>query len=119
MDCHPAAARILISIFNLGMVQVGEAKWMKTRADVRRRTHKIVRELNPGLEGLVDLAGASWEQRGKGRYAKLEMADKHPVRHERGIEIIGRDLPIFAPGNDRYRLVHWFIFVDGYSRFGV
>ena len=108
-----------ISIFNLGQAHVAAAEWSLTPARIHEIVEATLQELNPSMAGLIDMHGSDVEVRGKGRYAKLGLADGKPFRRTPdGSEVLGHSLPVFALHGDAWMLTQWFVYVDGLSQFG-
>ncbi len=114
-----AAIGDTLSIHNLGQARVAAARWDLTPADIEGRVRAAVRELNPTLEGLLDMQGTDIEMRGGVRYAKLGLGNTAPYRVSLdGEEIAAKKLPVLEVVADGYRLQHWFIYADGLSQLG-
>jgi uncharacterized protein (TIGR02996 family) len=106
-----------LRIYNLGTARVAAAQWDLTPADVENRVMDALRELNPTLEGLIDMQGTDEEVRNGARCAKLGLADEKPYRVSlAGDEIVGAELPVLEVVADGYRLRRWFIYADGQSQ---
>lgn len=107
-----------LSIHNLGQVQVLAGEWEHTPADTERRVAEVVRELNPSLDGLIDMQGTDTEERGGIRYAKGSgwgRAGRYRVTAA-GERVSGRDLPVFEVASDGLRLRWWCVYADGLSQ---
>jgi uncharacterized protein (TIGR02996 family) len=108
-----------IIIHNLGQARVAAAQWDLTPSHLERQVTDALRELNPTLEGLLDMQGTDTEVRNGMRYAKLGMGDGKPYRVSlAGDEVAGAELPVFEVVADGYRLRRWFIYSDGQSQLG-
>ena len=78
-----------------------------------------MRELNPTLEGLLDMQGTDTEVRNGARSAKMGIGDGKPLRYTlTGGDLAGAELPVLEVVADGYRLRHWFIYADGLSQLG-
>lgn len=109
----------IISVFNLGCCICRDGKWERNAADIRDAVHRAIRINNPQMAGLLDMRGSDTELRGKVRYAKLSLADDHPVRQSAGgSNVVGREVPVFLNAGGRCILTHVFIFADGTARIG-
>lgn len=108
-----------ISIHNLGQSRVEAAEWDRSPADFELDVTDLVRELNPTLEGLLDMQGTDTEVRNGARYAKMGIGDGKPFRSTlSGGDVAGAELPVLEVVADGYRLRHWLIYVDGLSQLG-
>jgi uncharacterized protein (TIGR02996 family) len=109
----------IIGIHNLGNVRITGAQWDLTPADVEGQVMDALRELNPTLQGLLDMQGTDTEVRNGVRCAKLGLADSKPYRISlEGDEIAGAELPVIEVVADGYRLRRWFVYADGQSQLG-
>ncbi|WP_435009401.1 DUF7638 domain-containing protein [Tundrisphaera lichenicola] len=114
-----AAVGSELSIHNLGSARVGAAEWDRSPEDLEREVTEALRELNPTMEGLLDMEGSDTEVRGELRYAKLGLADSKPYRvSPSGDEIPGAELPVLEVVECGYRLRPWLIYADGLSQLG-
>ena len=108
-----------VSIHNLGQARVVAANWERTRRDIQREVMETLSELNPSLEGLLDMQGTDIEVRNGVRYAKLGLGQAKPYRiSPEGDEIAGAELPVLEVVSDGYRLYRWLIYADGLSQLG-
>ncbi len=109
----------ILSIHNLGQAEVAAAQWDLTSADVECQVMDALRELNPTLEGLLDMEGTDTEVRNGVRYAKLGLGNEKPYRVSlEGEDVAGAELPVLEVVADGYRLRRWFIYADGQSQLG-
>jgi uncharacterized protein (TIGR02996 family) len=108
-----------LSIHNLGQSRVAAAEWDHTPGDIEREVTDVLRELNPAMEGLLDMQGTDVEVRNGVRYAKLGLGDGKPYRVSlAGDEVAGAELPVLEVDAGGYRLRHWLIYADGLSQLG-
>jgi hypothetical protein len=109
-----------LSIHNLGQARVAAAEWDLAPGDVEGLVMDVLRELNPTLEGLIDMQGTDTEVRDGVRYAKLgHLGQGGPYRvSAAGDEIAGEELPVFEVAADGHRLRRWFIYADGQTQLG-
>jgi hypothetical protein len=105
-----------ISIHNLGVARVSAAEWGLTSADIERQVLSALRDLNPAMEGLLDMQGTNIEVRDGRRYAKMGRGDGKPYRVSlAGEEVAGTELPVLEVAADGYQLRHWVICGTGSS----
>ena len=109
-----------VHIHNLGCARVVETQWDFTPNDIERKVTDIMRELNPSLEGLLDMQGTDIEVRDGIRHGKgAGWGPAKPYRISlEGEEIAGEELPVLEVVADGYRLCHWLIYADGLSQLG-
>ncbi len=108
-----------LRIHNLGQARVAAAEWDLTPADIEGQVMDALRELNPTMEGLLDMQGTDTEVRNGLRYAKMGLGDEKPYRIcLAGDETLGAELPVLEVGANGYRLRRWFIYADGQSQLG-
>jgi uncharacterized protein (TIGR02996 family) len=108
-----------LSIYNLGQARVEAAQWQLAVTDIESRVMDALSELNPTLEGLLDMQGSAVEVRNGIRHAKLGLADPKPYRMSpAGDEIPGAELPVLEVVADGYRLRRWFVYADGQTQLG-
>jgi hypothetical protein len=108
-----------ISVFNLGDVVVADSKWTLTQKELLIDVEAAIRELNPLLEGLIDMKGSETELRDGMRYAKLGLADTKPYRiGEGGRVVLASQFPVFVAKDDGYRLTYWFVYEDRQAQLG-
>jgi uncharacterized protein (TIGR02996 family) len=112
----PVGSRV--SIHNLGLAQVVSADWEVSTTDVVRQVEEAVRQLNPEGTGLIDMGGTDTEVRNRVRYAKLGLTNETPYRLAAGREVSGKELPVFLVEQEKYRLLHWFVYADGQAQIG-
>jgi uncharacterized protein (TIGR02996 family) len=110
----------ILGIHNLGQARVAAAQWDHTPADVERQVMDALREMNPTLDGLIDMQGADSEVRNGVRYAKLSDLGSGTLYRPSlvGDEILGKELPVLEVTAEGYRLRRWFIYADGQSQLG-
>jgi uncharacterized protein (TIGR02996 family) len=109
----------VVTINNLGQARVLAAEWHLTPADVESQVIDAVRELNPTLEGLLDMHGTDTEVRDGRRYAKLCLGNERPYRISlAGDQTPGAELPVFEVTAEGYQLRHWFVYADGLTQLG-
>lgn len=109
----------VISVFNLGRCVCQHAEWHRSTRDIGEAVEQAIRTHNPEMRDLLDMEGSDTEMRGKVRWAKLSLADDHPVRRGGdGSEIAGREVPAFAKSGTKWRLTRVFIFANGTARVG-
>jgi uncharacterized protein (TIGR02996 family) len=109
-----------IGIHNLGQARVAAAEWDHTPDDIEREVMEVLRELNPAMEGLLDMQGTDTEVRDGMRYAKGSgwgHAKPYRVTPDGG-EVAGTELPVLEVVADGYRLRRWLIYADGLSQLG-
>ncbi len=108
-----------LSIHNLGLARVTAAQWDLTPGAIERQVMLALRELNPALEGLIDMQGTETEVRNGVRYAKMGIGKANPYRVSLvGDEVAAAELPVLEVVADGYRLRRWFIYSDGQSQLG-
>jgi uncharacterized protein (TIGR02996 family) len=109
-----------LSIHDLGQARVTEAEWDNTPGDIEREVLDTLRELNPTLEGLLDMEGTDTEVRNGIRYNKgPRLGQVRPYRISlAGDEVAGAELPVLEIGADGLRLRQWLIYADGLSQLG-
>ena len=109
-----------LSIHNLGQARVVAAEWDLTPPTSRARCMDALRELNPTLEGLIDMQGTDIEVRDGVRYAKLsKLGHGTAIPHlpgRRGEP--GAELPVLEVVADGYWLRPGSIYADGLSQLG-
>ena len=114
-----AAVGGTLGIHNLGQARVRAAEWDLTPADLERQVEDALRDVNPTLDGLLDMHGTDTEVRDGMRYAKLGLSDGRPYRVTlAGDEVPGAELPVFEAVADGYRLRPWLVYADGLSQLG-
>ena len=107
-----------LSIHNLGQATVAAAQWDLTPSDIENEVVTALRELNPTMEGLLDMKGTATEMRDGVRYAKLGLGNGKPYRFSPAGEQAGTELPVFEAVADGFRLRRWLIYADGQSQLG-
>jgi hypothetical protein len=109
-----------LGIHNLGQARVAAARWDHSPGDVEREVTDALRELNPALEGLLDMGGTDTEVRNGMRYAKGSgWGQAQPYRVAlAGDEVPGAELPVLEVTPEGYRLRPWLIYADGLSQLG-
>jgi hypothetical protein len=108
-----------IGIFNLGSAEIAVGEWLYSPADMHAMVEDTIHELNPTMDGLIDMEGDDTEIRDGVRWAKMDGADARLYRIDvNGKEILGESLPIFVANGDEAIMTQWFIYSDGLTRFG-
>lgn len=109
-----------LSVFNLGFAEVIEGEWYQSTHAISEKVNAIIKDLNPGMKGLLDMHGTDTEVRGKARYAKLGLSDKKPYRRERGDsrDLLGASVPILRPVDESFELTRVIVYEDGMCRLG-
>ena len=81
-----------LSIHNLGQARVAAAEWDRTPGDIEREVLDAIREMNPTMDGLLDMQGTDVEVRNGLRYAKgAGLGEAKPYRVTlSGDEVLGR-----------------------------
>jgi uncharacterized protein (TIGR02996 family) len=106
-----------LSINNLGAVPVTAAEWDLESVDIESQVTDALRDLNPTLEGLLDMQGSNTEVRYGRRFGKMGHSDEKVYRVSlAGEEIAGAELPVLEITADGYRLRRWIIYADGQSQ---
>jgi uncharacterized protein (TIGR02996 family) len=109
-----------LSIHNLGQARVEAAEWDRTQVDIEQEVLDAIREMNPAMDGLLDMGGTDVEERNGLRYAKgagLGQAKPYRVTVS-GDEVIGDELPVLEVATDGLRLRPWLIYADGLTQVG-
>jgi uncharacterized protein (TIGR02996 family) len=108
-----------LSIHNLGQARVAAAQWDLNPGAIERRVNLALRELNPKMEGLLDMQGTDTEVRNGVRYAKMGLGKANPYRVSLASdEVAAAELPVLEVVEDGYRLRRWFIYADGLTQLG-
>jgi uncharacterized protein (TIGR02996 family) len=109
-----------IVMHNSGSARVTAAQWDLTPGDLGQKVEHTLRELNPTMEGLLDMQGTDVEVRNGIRYAKGSGWGKaNPYRITlAGDDVAGAQLTVFEVTADGYRLRPWLIYADGLSQLG-
>lgn len=109
-----------LSIHNLGQARVEAVEWERARGDLEREVLETIRELNPTMDGLLDMGGTDVEERNGLRYAKgAGLGRAKPYRVSlTGDEILGDELPVLEVVAGGLRLRPWLIYADGLTQVG-
>jgi hypothetical protein len=109
-----------LSIHNLGQTSVVAAQWSQTPDDLEHEVLETIRDLNPTMNGLLDMEGTDTELRNGIRYAKGSGWGRAiPYRIAlSGAEVMGDELPVLEVHTDGYRLLPWLIYADGLTQLG-
>lgn len=108
-----------LSIFNLGIATVAKGEWDRSVGKTRDLVWQVVREFDPMLSNVIDMAGSDTRVEGKVRYAKMGLSDDCPFRGDAaGDRLLGKEIPIFERDGNEFLLRHWFIFADSMCRIG-
>ena len=72
-----------------------------------------IRDLNPAMDGLIDMEGDNAVLRNGVHHAKLGLADEKPYRCDHdGSEILGGEVPLFLKQGGEFVLTRWFLYAD-------
>jgi hypothetical protein len=109
-----------LSVFNFGLTGVSEGEWLQFPNDISVKVNAVIKALNPGMKGLLDLQGADTEVRGKVRYAKLGLADEKPYRREKhgDRDLLGGSVPVLRRASEGFELTRVTVYEDGMCRLG-
>src|SRR5262249_23211721 len=113
-----ARVRSTLSIHNLGQARIAAAEWDRSPSDLERAVTDALRELNPAMEGLLDMQGTAPGVGGGIRCAKgAGGGHGGPYRVAlAGDEVAGAELSVLEVVADGYRLRRWLIYADGLSQ---
>lgn len=110
-----------IYVFNFGITGALNIRFKLIDEDIISIVNNTVKELNPKMDGLIDMQGSDVELRDNVKYAKMGIADKklfivNPVT---GDEIVGDSVPIIKIENERAYLTNLFVFANGNIKIGL
>ncbi|MGJ8673861.1 DUF7638 domain-containing protein [Rubritalea sp.] len=109
-----------ISIFNLGITNHSNAKWINKSQDIKGLVTELIKDLNPSMKGLVDMQGSDTEVRGHVTYSKMGSSDKKPYRRVKGELLLADSVPVIIKQDGGiFELSQLFIFEDSKFRIGV
>jgi hypothetical protein len=109
-----------LSVFDFGYTGIDRAVWVQTSQSIAQVVESTIRELNPGMSGLLDMHGSNEELRGNVRYAKLGLADEKPFRREQNgtDDILGGSVPVLRIVEGAFEMTRLTVFADGMCQIG-